>query len=85
MHNNQIFFYRVNVEQYVVDVGAVQRQHGMEMMMGQAAPLAAIMGPNEDMAQGMGQHNFLVCSDCALKDMPMLLAACEENNNPPSD
>jgi hypothetical protein len=61
-----IFFYRVRVEQFILDTGAIQRQHGLEMAMGRAAPLAGIMGPDEDLATGMGEHTALICGECGI-------------------
>jgi len=62
MHNGDRFFYRVKIEQFVVDMGAVQRQHGLEMSMGATASLAQIIGPDEDIALGMGESEMLVCA-----------------------
>ena len=72
MAKDGVFFYRVSVEQMVLDLRAIQKQHGMEMIMGAAAPLAKIMGPNEDLARGLGPTSFLVCGKCALhSDRPI--------------
>ena len=60
MHSNYIFFYRVKVEQFVIDVSAVARAHGADMMMG---PLAAVMTPDEPLAKGLGEHELIVCAD----------------------
>ena len=67
MHDNNITFYRIFIEHFVIDTSAVSRQHGMEMMMGQAAPLAQVMGPDEDMAKVVSHSNpILICQSCAL-------------------
>lgn len=61
-----IHFYQMTVQQMVVDMEAVRRQSGLEMHMGQkAAGLAHILGPQQDMAKGMGSYTFLVCAQCA--------------------
>lgn len=66
MHDNQMTFYTVKITQWVVDLGAVQRQHGMEQMMGQAAALAQVMGPNEDIAKPLeAEKDVWVCGWCA--------------------
>lgn len=67
MHSRQITFTRVTIERYVVDVGAVQRQHGLEMMMGGAAFLAQTMGPNEDLAKEVGSKTLFVCDRCGIE------------------
>lgn len=43
-------FYRVTIETCCLDQGAIQRQTGLEMVIGNAA-IAHAMGPDEDMAK----------------------------------
>ena len=43
-------FYRVTVEQFALDMRAVERQRGLEMVLGNAA-IAAVMRPDEDVAK----------------------------------
>jgi ABC-type uncharacterized transport system permease subunit len=75
LHSASPLFYRVKVEQMVLDMQAIRRQAGLEMMMGSAAGLAAIMGPNEDMAKSFGDaQNILICNECALSNPDMLMA-----------
>ena len=67
MHNNQIHFYRMNIEQLIFDMGAISRAHGMELMMGNAAPLAQIMGPNDDIAKPLSKpKTVLLCACCGM-------------------
>lgn len=67
IHTGNPMFYRVSVQSFFTDVRAVQRQHGLEMSMGGAAPLAQIMGPNEDMAVPVHEPTTaLICMECAL-------------------
>lgn len=66
MHNGCLIFYRVRLERMVIDLPAVERQHGLEMMLGRNAALAAVMGPNEDLAKSLGGPiTVLVCQDCS--------------------
>ncbi len=44
MHGNSIVFYRITISRYVVDLGAVQRQHGLEQFLGNAAFLGQVLG-----------------------------------------
>lgn len=67
MHSGQPWFYRATVSQMVVNLRAVQRQHGLEMMVGNAA-LARVFSPNEDVAQAASTTTILVCADCALTE-----------------
>lgn len=54
----------------VVDLAAVKRQQGLEMMMGggsNGAALASIMGPNEDLLKPLGlTQTFQICDQCAM-------------------
>lgn len=73
MHAGLPLFYRLRVERFGIDMRAVQRQHGLEMMMGQAAPLAAVMGPNDDIARVLdGPRDLLICETCT-HDHPILM------------
>jgi len=71
MHNGCPIFYRMKISSYWVNAGAVKRQTGLEMMLGGAAGLAAVMGTNEDLAKPMGDGiEINACMDCAL-EMPI--------------
>src|SRR5690606_14308926 len=68
MHSGNPVFYRVSVERMCMDVPAVQRQHGLELMFNGEAALASIMGPDEDLAKPIGdKEEVLVCQDCSIK------------------
>jgi hypothetical protein len=57
-------FWKVTVERFGIDMQAVQRQHGLGLMIG--APLAAVMGPDETMAKPVMDPKVLtVCETCA--------------------
>ena len=61
---NGIHCYRVKIEQMILNKQAIQRQVG----------LAHILGPDEDIATGMGEHTTLICADCGLsRDEPVAL------------
>lgn len=58
-------FWRVTFQRFFVDMRAVQRQSGLEMMLGNVA-IAAAMGPNEDLAKPMMDAvTVTVCESCA--------------------
>lgn len=66
MHSSQITFYRVSIEHMVVNVGAVRRQAGLEMMLG-SPMLAHAMGAQEDMAKAVSPPcTVLVCQECGI-------------------
>lgn len=64
MAAKNVFFYRVKVEQMVLDISAIQRQQGLEQMMGAAAPIAVALGSDEDLAKCMSTAEILLCGDC---------------------
>lgn len=63
-HTHLPLFWKVTVERFGIDLLALQRQHGLGLMIG--APLAAVMGPDEEMARPMMEPKVLtVCEMCA--------------------
>jgi hypothetical protein len=67
-----VHFYRVTVQQHILNTRAIQRAAGLEMMVG---PLASVLGPDEDLAAKVAENTVLICADCSLKEtcVPMLL------------
>lgn len=64
-HSNQIASARIRYTRLLVNFRAVQRQTGLEMMIG---PLATVMGPDEDMLKEIApERTFLICDDCAMR------------------
>lgn len=70
-------FYRVRVDRFVLNHGAIQRQAGLEMMLG--GPLASIMGPDESLAGQLDTGTMLICGDCIMR-APFLLR--DESDRP---
>lgn len=67
MHARGIFFFRVTIERMGINVPAASRQQGLEMMLGRAASLASIMGPDEDLGIPIGPADKgLICDECAV-------------------
>lgn len=59
------FFYKVKVSRFGLDKGAMDRQAGLEMMVG-SVEIAQVMGPNEDLAQEvMKEKTIMICEDCS--------------------
>ncbi|HOX08711.1 MAG TPA: hypothetical protein PK280_20115, partial [Planctomycetota bacterium] len=58
-----LLFWRVRIERFGVDLGAVQRQDGLAAMLNGHAALARVMGPDEEMAKAVME--------------PVTLAVCE--------
>ena len=64
-HTGIPIFHRVSVQTYGLNAHAMQRQAGMEMMMGGHVGLAQVMGANEDLATEIGDATEVtLCSDC---------------------
>ena len=73
-HNRSLNFYRITIESHVVNLPAVQRQTGLEMMLGSAA-IAAVMGPDEPMSMIFDETKpAVLCFDCALNKSVVELA-----------
>jgi hypothetical protein len=71
-------FWRVTVQRFVVDMAAVQRQSGLEMMLGNVA-LASVMGPNEDLAKPIiDPVTVTVCENCANSPETCIAVLAEE-------
>jgi len=67
MHDNNMVFTRITLEAFVINLPAVRRMHGLEMMLGSPA-LAHVMGQDEDVAKSVdGQVFALVCLECRMK------------------
>lgn len=69
-------FWRVTVERFGVDMRAVRRQDGLIAFMGHAG-VAAVMGPDEEMATPMMPPVVLaVCETCAVQsELPLAVLA----------
>ncbi len=75
MHSGMPIFFRVTVERMGIDLAAVQRQHGLEMMIG---PLAAAMGTDDDLAKSIdSERNIIICEECAQENGYYLLRLME--------
>lgn len=75
-HTGLPLFWRVTVERFGIDMQAARRQTGLGMMLG--ASLAAVMGPDEDMAQAIGDPAVLtMCEHCAMKDCEPIAVMAE--------
>lgn len=63
-HTGLPLFWRVTVERFGVDLQAIRRQDDLAALIGNTA-IAAVMGPNEDLAQPLaGPVVLSVCEAC---------------------
>lgn len=68
LHTGAPFFYELTIAQCVADLSSIRQQHGLELMLGAAAPLAAVLVPSTTVARRMPASRVLVCSECALNE-----------------
>ena len=79
MHTGLPLFYRVTVQRYGIDAGAVQRQHGLEMVVGNAT-IANVLGPNEDLAKPISElTDLFICEHCATESTMVAVLAESES------
>jgi len=76
-HHVGLILYRVTVETFCLDLGAMRRQIGLGMMMGGNAAIAQVMGPDEDMANRVDTSTVILCLDCATR-IPFLVTMVGE-------
>lgn len=75
MHTGLPLFWTVTIRRYGVDLNAVRRAVGLEMFMG-SPQLAAVMGPDEDIAKPIGDCvSLLLCESCAVESYPIAALA----------
>lgn len=60
-----LLFYRVKVERHILDLGALQRQSGLAVVLGGNGRLAHVMGPDEDMTNVIETVEFTICENCS--------------------
>jgi hypothetical protein len=71
-------FYRVRLERYMLNPGAIERQMGLTALLGGSALLAQVMGTDEDMATSiMEPELFTVCDDCSIEKRYCIAAMAE--------
>jgi hypothetical protein len=71
-------FYRVRIERFMVRLDAVQRQTGLEMVLGGCVPIARALSPDEEMASPvMDPITLTVCETCGIR--PVEVAALIES------
>lgn len=74
MAENRVgLFWRIRAERLMIDHRAVQREHGLEQLLGGAGALAHIFSPESSFAIPFGEPlNLLVCEPCALTQVSSL-------------
>ena len=80
MHTGLPLFWVVKVERYGVDGKAIQRQNGLEQMMGGHVALAQVFSPDETMARQIIDKKFSFCEECMTEKNLFLLGLIQESN-----
>jgi hypothetical protein len=78
-HDNNLIFYEVSFGVCAIDLDSVRQQHGLEMMMGAAAPLAAVLSPSTNVAFRFKPTRRLLCMECATKPIPPVALIGEDD------
>lgn len=64
---SNLMFYRIVVETFILNIQAIQRQNGLEQMMGGNAEIAQAIGPDEDLAKCLTTKTLFICQKCMIK------------------
>lgn len=67
MHTGLPLFYRVKIERLGINVGEVQRAHGMEQFFGGAVGVARVFHDPDLTTVVMPEVEMLVCEDCSVR------------------
>ena len=83
-HTGLPLFWRIRIQRYGLKIGALKRQQGLTMMLGGHAELAAVMGPDEDMAEKISGVEITLCEKCAIEESwPIVVLAEEKEDDKP--
>lgn len=85
MHDRQMTFYQLDLAYMLCNLPAIQRQAGLEMMLGGHAKLANAMGPNADLALIVSRGQALVCLACSMHHPLAVIAEKIAETTEPSD
>ncbi len=78
-HTGIPLFWVVSIERFGLDKVSLDRQTGLEMMMGGHVGLAQAMSPDEDLATSvMDKVTFSLCESCATENL--VIAGLAESN-----
>jgi hypothetical protein len=77
-------FWRLTVERFGIDMQRIRRQDGLAAFIGSAS-IAAVMGPDEDLARPLMEAAVLtVCEPCAMDRADHIVAAAMSKAEAPS-
>lgn len=64
-HDNQMVFFKISLDYMILNLRNIQRQSGLEQMIGNPQ-IAAVMGPDLDMAASINRVDALICLHCSM-------------------
>jgi hypothetical protein len=76
LKGGELTFYRLRIERAIWDPAAIQRRAGLSMMLGNSA-LAAVMGPDEDLAKVFTGPIEVVVHESCTESAFLLARICE--------
>lgn len=80
MNTGLPLFWVVKVERYGIDHSAIQRQNGLEQMMGGCVALAQVLSPGETMAKQLIDKKLSFCEDCMHEKTGLLVGIVERTD-----
>ena len=72
-----VHFYRLKIDHMFLNRLAIQRQHGLEMMLGGSGALSSAFSLDEDLATSVSTSNLLVCGKCGIEESLPVAALLE--------
>lgn len=86
MHCGLPIFFRLKIQRYGIDMRAVQAQHGLEQMIGNAV-IASVLGTDADLAKPINdEQDLFICETCSQKPVMLVeLALREDSDDSSSD
>lgn len=67
MHDQNLQWHKLEITSEIANLQAIQRAHGMELMMGGHVGLARVMGIDEKIGAEVSKATVYVCFDCHIK------------------
>lgn len=82
MHTGLPLVWKITMHRLGLDVNALRREQGLEMMMGGAAPLARAFSPNNEFGLEIEKPiTVMVCEPCALEQRVVIMCASQDEKD----
>jgi hypothetical protein len=70
MHSGLPLAWKLKVERVGINAQAIQREHGLEMMMGGNVALARVFSPERDFGTLLSSKSLILCEPCVMSALP---------------